>query len=136
MKVVVQEEETGCGLACVAMLAGERYRSVREAAAELGVSAADEALWSDTAPVRRLLAHFGIKAEAGEVPFSGWAHLPEPALLATKLHYREGRAFWHWVVFVREPEGPVVLDPAAHLTENRRSDLEAIMPAWFIAIQP
>ncbi|MFA9460350.1 hypothetical protein [Thiohalorhabdus methylotrophus] len=134
MEVVIQEEETGCGLACVAMLAGESYEAVRRTAAGMGIRATDEALWSDTAYVRRLLRHYGIETRPGEAPFTGWAELPARALLATKLHYDRGRPFWHWVVFVREPEGPVVLDPAPYLAGNRRTDTEAITPAWFIPI--
>ncbi|MFW5910858.1 MAG: hypothetical protein ACOCUJ_03365 [Thiohalospira sp.] len=36
MKTVVQEEETGCGLACMAMLAGESYQSARQLSARGG----------------------------------------------------------------------------------------------------
>ena len=43
MKAIVQEEETGCGLACVAMLAGESYQTVREAAAGNGTRGAARA---------------------------------------------------------------------------------------------
>ena len=72
MKAIVQEEETGCGLACVAMLAGESYQAVREVAAGLGITASDDTLYSDTAYVRRLLAHYGIAAVPRETPFTTW----------------------------------------------------------------
>ena len=134
MRPVVQEEQTGCGLACVAMLAGESYQAVREAAAGLGIFASDEALWSDTDYVRRLLAHYGLEAAPGERPFTSWAELPDCALLATKHHYENGRPFWHWTVFTRAPEGAVVLDPAAYLADNRRTDWADIDVAWFIPV--
>lgn len=136
MEPVIQEEATGCGLACVAMLAGESYQAVREVAAGLGIYASDAALWSDTAYVRRLLAHYGIAAAPEETPFTTWAELPDCALLATKHHYENGRPFWHWVVFVREAEGAAVLDPAPYLAENRRTDWEAMRVAWFLAAYP
>jgi len=78
MKAIVQEEETGCGLACVAMLAGESYQTVREAAAGRGIYAGDDALYSDTAYVRRLLAHYGIKAAPEETPFAAPGAEPGP----------------------------------------------------------
>lgn len=134
MKAIIQEEQTGCGLACVAMLAGESYQAVREAAAGLGIYASDEALWSDTDYVRRLLAHYGLEAAPGERPFTSWAELPDCALLATKHHYENGRPFWHWAVFTRAPEGAVVLDPAAYLADNRRTDCADIDVAWYIPV--
>ena len=132
----MQEDATGCGLACVAMLAGEPYAAVRETAAGLGIRPDDPALWSDTAYVRRLLAHYGIAAVPGETPFTGWDTLPDRALLATRHHYEQGRPFWHWCVFAREPGGPEVLDPAPYLAHPRRTDLAAIEPAWFMAVSP
>ncbi|MFW5910855.1 MAG: hypothetical protein ACOCUJ_03350 [Thiohalospira sp.] len=134
MKAIVQEEKTGCGLACVAMLAGESYQSVREVAAGLGIHASDEALWSDTTHVRRLLDYYGIQPAPEERPFTAWAELPGCALLATKHHYEGGRPFWHWVVFVREPAGAVVLDPAVYLADNRRTDWAGIDVAWSIPV--
>mgnify|MGYP000185013675 CR=1 FL=1 len=136
MKAIFQEEETGCGLACVAMLAGVSYQAVREAAAGLGIFASDEALYSDTAYVRRLLEHYALKAEPGETPFTTWEGLPDCALLATKHHFEGGQPFWHWAVFVREPEGAAVLDPAPYLSNNRRTDWATIAPAWFIPVNP
>lgn len=135
MDAIRQEEETGCGLACVAMLAGQSYAAVRETAAGLGIFAADEALWSDTTYVRRLLDHYGIKSAPQETPFTDWTDLPDRALLATKLHYENGQPFWHWAVFVREADGPVVLDPAPHLASNRRTDWAAMEVTWFIGVE-
>lgn len=136
MRAVVQEETTGCGLACVAMLAGRDYSAVREAAAAMGIHASDEALWSDTAHVRRLLDHFGVPAAPDESPFRGWDTLPDRALLAIKHHWEGDRAYWHWAVFVREPDGAAVLDPAAHLDGEPRTDWAGMEPAWSIAVTP
>src|SRR3546814_14708040 len=56
------EEAAGCGIASVAALAGMSYQQARVAAAKLGIFAADPKLWSQTAPVRSLLAHFDLHA--------------------------------------------------------------------------
>ena len=134
LQAVVQEQPTGCGLACVAMLAGQGYQAVRTTAAGLGITADDDALYSDTAYMRRLLAHYGIPADPGETPFTGWGDLPDRALLATKHHYEGGRPFWHWCVFVRDAHGAAVLDPAPDLADNRRTDWAGIEVAWFIRL--
>jgi hypothetical protein len=62
MKAVLQQEATGCGIASVATLAGVTYRHVQRAADQFGISAQDDRLWSDTAYVRTLLRHYGIRA--------------------------------------------------------------------------
>jgi hypothetical protein len=136
MKPVVQEEKTGCGIAVVATLAGVTYQDARSAARSLNISAADERLWSDRRYVRTLLAHYGIKPGPGHTAFVSWKKLPPTALLAIKWHRRKGRAFWHWVVFRRSPEGPVVLDPKRSLRTNERTDFGRMKPKWFIPIVP
>lgn len=70
MQAVVQEDLTGCGIASVAVLAGQSYQQVRRVAGELGIDVQDPRLWSGTVHVRRLLGHYGIRA-TGEIPFRG-----------------------------------------------------------------
>jgi ABC-type bacteriocin/lantibiotic exporter with double-glycine peptidase domain len=134
MKPVIQEEKTGCGIAAAATLAGVTYRQARRAAGELNISATDARLWSDSIYVRRLLAHFGIHAAMGKVKFVSWDRLPSTALLAIKWHREKGRAYWHWVVFWRGPQGPVVLDSKRSLRMNRRTDFGRMKPKWFIEV--
>jgi hypothetical protein len=132
----VQEERTGCGVAAVATLAGVTYRQAQATARGLNISATDERLWSSSGYVRRLLARYGIQSSAGRTKFTSWERLPSPALLAIKWHRRQNRAFWHWVVFWRGPQGPVVLDPRRSLRTNRRTDFGRIKPKWFIRVRP
>lgn len=134
MKLVVQLERTGCGIASVATIAGLRYRQVQSAANRLGIFAEDERLWSETAYVRCLLRYYGVRAAQTEVRFQSWQMLPDLAFLAIKWHRVRGRAFWHWVIFWRGPEGPVVLDPKPGLRTNTRTDFGRIHPKWFLAI--
>jgi ABC-type bacteriocin/lantibiotic exporter with double-glycine peptidase domain len=134
MEIVVQEEETGCGFANVAMLAKRRYAEVKALANSIGIFAADPRLYSDTAYVRRLLAEYGIRVSEQETPFTSWESLPERALLSIKYNVENGQPFWHWVVFVRESGTPVVLDPAKYLLNNRRTDFEKMQPKWFIEV--
>ncbi|MET0515036.1 MAG: hypothetical protein ABW047_06890 [Nitrospiraceae bacterium] len=134
MKPVVQEDLTGCGLAGVAMLAGVTYRQVRSVARRMGISAADPRLWSSTSHVRRLLAWYGVRAAAKELPFVSWERLPPVALLAIKWCRKGGREYWHWVVFHRGPQGPVVLDPKQALRTHERRDFGRMKPKWFITV--
>lgn len=134
MEPVIQEETTGCGLACVATIAGTSYATIKEMANRMGIFAEDHRLYSDTAYVRTLLASFGFRTSEQEAPFVSWATLPELALLATKWHLENDKPYWHWVVYCRHHDQPVVLDPAQNLKQNRRTDFEAIQPKWYIRV--
>ena len=135
MKPVVQLQRTGCGIASVATVAGVRYRQAQRVANHLGIYAEDKRLWSETAHVRRLLQHYGIRAARIEAPFESWPALPDLALLAIKWRKVGDRAFWHWVVFGRGPNGPFVLDSQRALRTNVRTDFGRMRQKWFIAIK-
>ncbi|MFO0706772.1 MAG: hypothetical protein U0412_07960 [Nitrospira sp.] len=134
MKPVVQLDATGCGIASVAALAGVSYGKTKRAAARLGIAVDDRRLWSDTAQVRSLLTRFGLVASRGENPFRSWQGLPDVALLAIKWHREQGRPCWHWVVFWRSPEGPVVLDSKRALRRHVRRDFGRMKPKWWIGV--
>jgi hypothetical protein len=134
MKPVVQLERTGCGIAAVATLAGASYRETQRLANRLGISAGDSILWSETRYIRRLLKQYEIRSARTEVPFTSWEALPDLALLAVKWHKERGRAFWHWVVFWRGSNGPVVLDSKRSLRNHKRTDFGRMKPKWFIPV--
>jgi len=134
IKPVVQLERTGCGIATVAAIARLSYTQAKAIAGSLGISAQDERLWSETAHVRRLLEHLGVKAGRFELPFLSWESLPDLAVLSIKWHLEKGQPFWHWVVFVRDDSGARVLDPKKGLRRHSRTDFGRIKPKWFIPI--
>lgn len=104
INTAIQQETTGCGFACVAMLANRPYEEIKTMASKLGIFAEDENLWSDTAYVRQLMEKYQIKASKVETPFSSWGELPNLALLAVKDHIAKGRPSWHLVHF-RKKQG-------------------------------
>ncbi|MEE3321624.1 MAG: hypothetical protein VX258_13110 [Pseudomonadota bacterium] len=133
---VIQEEETGCGIAAAACILGLTYKQMKAVANGMGIQASDPSLWSDTQYVRRLLAWGGAKAALQETPFSSWAALPDLALLSIKHHQEDGVNYWHWVVFRRLEGQPAVLDSAHYLPSNVRYDFAAMHPKWFIGVSP
>jgi ABC-type bacteriocin/lantibiotic exporter with double-glycine peptidase domain len=134
LRPVVQQDPTGCGMACVAALTGLNYTVVKKAAARLGIAVSDPRLWSETKHLRRLFAHFGITLGKTEAPFTAWDTLPAPALLATKWHREKTGPAWHWVVFARDQKGACVLDSKLTLRSHRRTDFGRIRPKWFIRV--
>ena len=135
MQVVIQEEETGCGIAAVANIVGKTYSQMKARANAMGIYADDKALWSDTDYVRKLLLAVGVEVSQREIPFESWDSLPDIALLAIKSHVENGINYWHWVVFKRNDNQAVVLDSASYLPNNVRTDFESMQPKWFIAVK-
>lgn len=131
---VIQEETSGCGIAAVANILGKTYAEMQAIANGMGIYASDEALWSDTQYVRRLLAQAGVQTSTSEIPFVAWETLPDLALLSIKHHQEQGIHFWHWVVFRRMDNKPCVLDSASYLPANIRYDFDAMLPKWFIEV--
>ena len=134
MKPVVQLERTGCGIASVAALAGVSYTAAQLVANRIGISVTDSRLWSETLYVRRLLSHYRLRASSSPTSFVSWDALPNRALLAIKWHRVKGRAFWHWVVFVRDSTGTYVLDSNRNLTCHVRKDFWRMKPKWFVEV--
>ncbi len=134
MDPVVQLERNGCGIASVSAIVGLPYSEVKSIANSLGIFANDESLWSETAHVRTLLNHFGIRTGSREIPFRSWESLPDTAVLAIKWHLANGRPYWHWVVFVRENGQSCVLDSKKSLRANRRTDFGRMRPKWYISV--
>ncbi|MDH5563753.1 MAG: hypothetical protein OEY91_09060 [Nitrospirota bacterium] len=99
MKLIVQKDRTGCGLASVATVAGVSYKQVKKVAGGLDIDVQDPQLWSDSKYVRTLLRHYGLSASSHTTPFTSWETLPSLALLAIKWHKRNSCAFWLWVIF-------------------------------------
>lgn len=135
MKPVIQQEQTGCAIASSAAIAGISYTKAKKIAIDLGISAKDSTLWSSTKPVRSILKNLGIKLSATETAFKNWQSLPDCALLAIKWHKEKGKAYWHWVVYVREENKEYVLDSKKSLTRNIRTDFGRIKPKWFIKVK-
>ena len=77
MKPVIQQETTGCGIACAAAIAGVSYRQARLLANNLGIYADDSKLWSETQHVQILLRNLGIESGEKKRPFKRWQSLPQ-----------------------------------------------------------
>lgn len=132
---VIQEEKTGCGIACCTALAGTNYQEVKLIANSIGIYADDKSLWSDVQYVRTLLNYYKIEADPTESPFLLWDELPDLALLSIKWHQQDKKFFWHWVVFWRSSNGAVVLDSKKTLKNHIRRDFGRIKPKWYIPVK-
>jgi hypothetical protein len=135
MRPVIQQDRTGCAIASVAALTNQSYAAVKKAATALGIAVENPQLWSDPAPMRRLLSRYRLTASR-EKDFVSWETLPDRALLAIKWHREKTGPAWHWVVFAREASGSYVLDSKKALQTHRRTDFGRMKPKWFIRLKP
>ncbi|MEE9327066.1 MAG: hypothetical protein V3U71_07195 [Cocleimonas sp.] len=134
MEPVLQEEKTGCAIASSAAIAGISYIKAKKIAKNLGISADNKELWSQTDPIRKLLNTLKINTHSQEVSFHSWESLPDCALLSIKWHLEADKPYWHWVVFIRDDSGEYVLDSSNRLKNNIRTDFGRMRPKWFIEI--
>jgi len=134
MKLVIQQEVTGCAIASSAALAGISYKKAKSIANGLGVYADDSMLWSETNYIRKILKKLNIKTSKTETPFKSWEALPKLALLAIKWHMEKGKPYWHWVIYVRENNAEYVLDSSKRIKNNKRTDFGRINPKWYIKV--
>jgi hypothetical protein len=134
LRRVVQLDGTGCGLACVAMLARRSYSDIRRSFSrvfpkkELNLGR----YWTDAADLRKLLVRFRIEL-GREVRVRTWNKVPDFALVA--VHWKRSKGTWHWVLFVRDQHGGFILDPRKSVVAARRRDLHKIRPASYHRIR-
>ena len=105
MRRIVQKDDVGCGIACVAMLSGQTYTSVRQLMFPDGKVSA-----TSTAQIRSALADLGCDTGTGLVPLRGrnYRELTGDAVL--NVWPRKNNRCWHWVVW--DAARKRVLDPS------------------------
>lgn len=116
---VFQDDHTGCGLACVAMIAGVPYSAVRSIAIGLGIFDDDNKTGIGTLEVKRLLKQFGLETSTKN-GIADWNRVPQLGVLGIN----DSRP--HWVVAVRTHEDCYLLDPSSHVVQKRRRDFGRI----------
>ena len=107
MKRVIQDDEAGCGIACVAMVTGKTYLQAKRFFLERIFLPTDKKPHTRHYQLRRAHENFGIKTE--KRPFRYWRSIETDAIVPINRR-RDGG--WHLVVFVQEGNRPYILDPA------------------------
>lgn len=109
--LVPQDDETGCGIACVAMIAGVSYEDAK--AAVFGKSLRKKVFYTSGPDLRRGLERFGLtlKPAARARRFESWRRLVWTSIVAVE-QTPPNKMHWHWVVFVDDGIRRYVLDPS------------------------
>ena len=133
MRRVLQQDPSGCGLACVSMLRNVSYSKVKKVALTLPNFDASSTFYTEAKDLRVLLRHLGVSCAKRLVSFSSWERLPECCILAVS--FREADWTWHWVVFRRNGADAYVLDPRPSVKANRRRDFGRLRPRWYLKVE-
>jgi len=132
MKRIIQEHGTGCGIACVAMIAGSTYAEVMNVARQLfGWPASQRSFYTSSGQLRQLLEVFRVPSQQGRA-VRNWSSLPDAAVVG--INHNKNYDTWHWVVFCRAEEGEFVLDPRSK--RDKRTDFGRMSLRSYIPVMP
>ena len=112
MKRVIQEDEAGCGIACVAMVSGKTYLQAKRFFLERIFLPTDRKPHTRHYQLRRALRKLGIATE--KRAFRNWRSIENLSIVPIN---RRSDTGWHWVVFVPNGVRSYILDP---IPEQRR----------------
>jgi hypothetical protein len=130
MQRIIQEDATGCGLACVAMVARVTYRDVRHLAVEwLGFDPFGP-FYTTIYDLRDLLREYGY-CLSRNTPFRTFQAIDPLCLLELK---RPGEHN-HWVLSVKCALDRYILDPAPHIRTDKRRDWRRIQVVSYANIR-
>jgi ABC-type bacteriocin/lantibiotic exporter with double-glycine peptidase domain len=126
-------DHTGCGVACIAMLAGCSYLRVKKVAVKKFEYNNPE-FYTTTGQLRKLAKTFGVRIiSKRRKRFKDWDLLPDIAILS--INSKENNKYWHWVVFARQKGGGFVLDPNKTIKTNRRTDFGRMNPSGYLIVE-
>ncbi len=109
MKCIKQEHNTGCGIACVAMLSETTYsQAMQKASKKFSWESKKRSFYTDASQLKALLDELKINTGRYRL-LRKWSSLPNTAIIA--INYREKTNNWHWVVYRKEDNIEYVLDP-------------------------
>lgn len=131
MRRVLQEDSTGCGLACVAMVARVSYEEVRAwAVCELGFSA-EGPFNTDVVDLRFMLAEYGYRLSRRTV-FTAYGPISPLGILGLE-RCGSGEED-HWAVLVKCGLDMYVLDPSPSIKAERRRDWWKLRPVSYMNV--
>lgn len=94
MRRIKQLDDTGCGLACVAMITGKTYNQIKQKAIQTNSLAQKGEYFTKPKHLRSLLKEFGISTGNAHA-HKHWESLPSLAIIGINFNSYS----WHWVVY-------------------------------------
>lgn len=111
MRYVRQLDNTGCGLACLAMFANVGYKKVRSIAERKKICK-DEYYGTSAEDLYRIGKELGLKVSRRRLVFKDYKSLPKQSMLIisyiSKLHKERT---WHWIICKKDKGKNIIIDP-------------------------
>lgn len=131
MKRIVQNDPTGCGIACVAMLSEKSYQKVKSELLESSKFSKKRTFYTDDNDLRKLSSKFGISL--GRLrQFRTWSEIPDKSIVAINYKKNDEDPEWHWVVFRRINNEEFVFDPKKAIKKVKRTDFGRMKAKWYL----
>ena len=109
IKHVTQEDDTGCGIACLAMLTRKTYNEIKTIIIEKKFKKSEKNLRTNYSEIIRIGLEFNLNLNKRK-KFNKWSEIPSTSIVSTD--FSLAKRNWHWVVFVKEVnKKPYLLDP-------------------------
>ncbi|KAB2310678.1 hypothetical protein F8A87_08310 [Betaproteobacteria bacterium SCN2] len=106
ISLIKQKDKTGCGIACVAMIANRSYEEMKDAFAEiLNWSTRREEYYTLAKDLGKALKKYGIRAK--EKKSGCWDDIQGTAIVGVNRRKKH----FHWVVVVKDNHRFLILDP-------------------------
>lgn len=131
IKRILQEDATGCGLACIAMIVGKTYAEVKKTALDNEILEEKRTFYTTSSDLITILDHFHVKAKTGR-KVSHWPSVQTLSIAA--INYKENNDSWHWVVYVPDENQGYVLDPHKKIKNDQRVDFSRMRLRSYIPI--
>lgn len=132
IKRIIQDDATGCGLACVAMIVDETYAEVKKVALDNGFFENKRTFYTISSDLITLLDYFRVKAKK-ERKGSHWLSVQSVSIVA--INFRKNSNSWHWVVYVPDENQGYVLDPHKKIKNDKRVDFSRMRLRSYIPIE-
>jgi ABC-type bacteriocin/lantibiotic exporter with double-glycine peptidase domain len=114
IKRVQQEDENGCGIACVAMVTGKTYPHAKKFFLEQVYLPTDRKPHTRHYQLCRALRKLRIATQ--KRAFRNWCSIERLSIVPINRRQDGG---WHWIVYVPNSGHPYILDPAPEKGRRR-----------------
>lgn len=132
IKRVIQEDSTGCGIACVAMVAGISYAEAKQLTVNNKIlKKSVKNFYTTTKDLVNILKSIGIEPSKGR-KVRYWSSINNISIVA--INFLETTDTWHWVVFIPDADTGYVLDPSKRIKAEKRIDFSRMRLRSYIPI--
>jgi hypothetical protein len=127
---VYQPDDTGCGIAVLAMILGTTYGQVKNWMIEENIFEPNTEYWgTNFNDLITFLNKKNIRTERKR-KFKKWKNIPAKIAIASTNYDKTGQ--WHWVLFIRDIQGCYIYDPGKRRKKIR--DLRGKRTGAFIEV--